>query len=558
MPLKTELRKATGEPRALIVIVHGLKRAVLDHVPRVVSQHVPQADVLIPRYDAPWVSNVDAVQIADEISEAIQVQYDQHERAGGRAYERIILIGHSRGALFVRKAYVFACGQNHELWRSGLRPVSRSWALRVDRIVLLAGMQRGWSLKPKPARMSWRKCLTLRFIDRVAPWLGIGRVMAAIKRGAPFVANLRVQWINLIRSGHPMPLTIQILGDMDDLVTSWDNIDLQAGYNFVYLNAPRGTTHASVVDLSDPAREAVFLKALLTPDQELQSEYVLPDAQRPDTSVEQVVFVVHGIRDFGGWTHRLASLIEEKGRAAQRRVQTETSSYGYFPMLKFLLFAERQKNVRWFMDEYTEALAKYPRARPIDFVGHSNGTYLLASALKHYSASSFGRSVLAGSVLPRNFEWDEMVKHGRIESVRNYVATHDLVVGIFPRLFERFGDIGAAGLLGFVREPAAGDEFHYVKGGHGAALHADNLDRIADYLLDGTPRPAPASMTQQRQPAAVMLVSNLHWVVWLLLVGLLIGIAWWVAFVWSPAWVPYAWLRVLIFIALLAATLNSA
>jgi hypothetical protein len=75
------------------------------------------------------------------------------------------------------------------------------------------------------------------------------------------VTNLRVQWIRLSRRG-PMLLVVQILWDVDDLVTPGDNIDLQAGQDFVYLKAPAGTTHATVVELGDPARRAVFLRAL--------------------------------------------------------------------------------------------------------------------------------------------------------------------------------------------------------------------------------------------------------------------------------------------------------
>jgi predicted esterase len=551
------LRRAREESRELVVIVHGLKRAVLDHVPRVVAERLPHADILIPSYDTRWSSNVDPVRLADELSDAIESRYESHERATGQAYQRIVLIGHSRGALFVRKAYVFACGQNHELWRGDLRPVRKKWPGAVRRIVLMAGMQRGWSLSPKPPRMSWTRCLGLRAGDWLSGLLGTARLMRALKRGSPFVANLRVQWINLVRQGHPMPVTIQILGEMDDLVSASDNIDLQAGYNFVYLNAPRGTTHTGVVDMSQPDMERVFCRALLAPDDQLGSEYETPEAQRPDPSVTQVVFIMHGIRDFGGWTRRLASVLRQKAREKGRTLVPVTSSYGYFPMLKFLLFSERQKNVRWFMDQYTEALAKYPAAGPADFAGHSNGTYLLASALRRYAACTFGRAVFAGTVVPRAFEWDEMVRHGRVGAIRNYVATSDWIVGVFPRLFERYGDIGGAGLFGFEREPAAGNEFHYLRGGHGAGVSVANLDSIAGFLLQEEPHAPPSSITRDRQASAAILLSKLHWVVWLLLLGVVAVGAWWVSFGWAPALVPYAWLRIGIFVGFVIAVLNS-
>jgi hypothetical protein len=227
---------------------------------------------LFPEYDAGRVlSRIDPAVIADELSATIQERCDL-KRSEERPYDRIVLIGHSMGALLIRKSYVFACGQNHELWASGLRPAPRSWAEKVDRIILMAGMNRGWSFSPKPKTMSWPKCLVLRSADFAARMLGIASLMRAMKRGAPFGTNLRVQWLNLARSGHPMPPTIQILGDRDDIVSPEDNIDLQSGYNFIYLQAPSGTKHGNVVDLSDPGRRKVFVRALSTPPANLQTE----------------------------------------------------------------------------------------------------------------------------------------------------------------------------------------------------------------------------------------------------------------------------------------------
>ena len=108
------------------------------------------------------------------------------------------------------------------------------------------------------------------------------------------------------------------------------------------------------------------------------------------------------------------------------------------------------------MDEYTETLAKYPNVKTIDLIGHSNGTYLMASALAHYDSLRVDKVVFAGSVVPQDFDW-ERVK-SRIKKnglVRNYVAADDWVVALFPRLFElpilNFlgNDIGSAGFNGF-------------------------------------------------------------------------------------------------------------
>jgi hypothetical protein len=277
-----------------------------------------------------------------------------------------------------------------------------------------------------------------------------------LKRGTPFIANLRIQWINLVRTGKQVPTTVQILGDIDDVVSTEDNIDLQSGLRFIYLRVS-DTGHEDIVRFSEQPgthRRDVFRHALLTPVAELTSEYTVPAAQTPQPNVQQVVFVLHGIRDRGGWTDRLAARILEDAKTVGCNVHVRTSSYGHFPMGKFLLVGERQKNVRWFMDQYTEMLALYPNA-DMQFIGHSNGTYLLASALVRYSACHFQRVVFAGSVVRTDFPWDQFVGEDRVSAVRNYVATADWVVGIFPHFYEYLpaafigADIGGGGFLGF-------------------------------------------------------------------------------------------------------------
>jgi hypothetical protein len=59
--------------------------------------------------------------------------------------------------------------------------------------------------------------------------------------------------------------------------------------------------------------------------------------------VEDIVFVIHGIRDKGYWTHKIARRVQAmaKQRPGDIRFATETSSYGYFPMLSFLLPGKR-------------------------------------------------------------------------------------------------------------------------------------------------------------------------------------------------------------------------
>jgi len=231
---------------------------------------------------------------------------------------------------------------------------------------------------------------------------------------------------------------------------------------------------------------------------------VLP-ADAPPASecanVTDVVFVVHGIRDKGYWTHKVARRVKALGRNHGRVFETEASSYGYFPMLPFLLPWRRRAKVEWLMDQYAEAKATYPNAE-FSFVGHSNGTYLLAKALQEYPSCRFKRVVFAGSVVRRKYDWSALIRSGQVEAILNYVATADWVVAFFPKALQilRPVDLGSAGHDGF--DQTDGErirELHFVRGGHAAALTEENWDAIAKFIVLGEPVREPKRIFDQKQ-----------------------------------------------------------
>ena len=57
------------------------------------------------------------------------------------------------------------------------------------------------------------------------------------------------------------------------------------------------------------------------------------------------------------------------------------------------------------MDQYTQNLAKYPNSDGrISYIGHSNGTYILASALDRYPSLRVNQIVFAGSVVRTDYD----------------------------------------------------------------------------------------------------------------------------------------------------------
>ncbi|MDR5809075.1 hypothetical protein [Caballeronia sp. LZ019] len=523
----------------LVVIIHGMggRAERMEPVANVVSKAWKQRGkseprIFVPQLDFSMVSFDDPCQIAHRLSEVIERKYASIPAPGN-----VVIIGYSFGSLIARKAYVYACGDcAAEDLEASKYDAPKAWAKHVERILLLAGMNRGWHLSAQvmPHRLiQWGMGVV---IGNLIMGLTLGRktpLVFRVHRGAPFLTMLRLQWMSMHRNraGGSSPMVIQLLGSIDDIVSPEDNIDLVAGHDFYYLDVPH-SGHRSVIEMDQSdagrARAAVLTDALTMDADRLGRCSILPgDDGSPvvNETVTDVVFVIHGIRDEGYWTQKIARRVITLARLREQQrderahpgagrsragapcfVKTETSSYGYFAMLPFLLPNVRRKRVEWLMDRYAENKATYPNAR-FSYVGHSHGTYMLARALETYPCVRFKHVAFAGSVVRTQYDWDGLIRAGRVRAVLNFVASADWVVATFPRTFQMLGwqDLGSAGHDGFAQAKqdnaqeylAKPDstiqdhpgprlrEDHYVKGTHGAALKEEHWDVIAQFILDG-------------------------------------------------------------------------
>jgi pimeloyl-ACP methyl ester carboxylesterase len=540
----------------LVVLFHAFTSspAALKPIANVVQGQWPQARLFCPQLPANTFSmanpNVMVAQLLVEIDRQIQ-----EAQATAQPIENIVLIGHSIGAVLVRKLYVIACGETRDApfeaeFRTGtdeglVQP--RPWAGKVSRIVLMAAMNRGWHLSHHLDLKTGVK-FALGVATGNIIHLATGRwpLIMTLRRGAPFIAQLRLQWLGMRRATSAdgrrgNALVVQVLGSRDDLVSPEDNVDLVSGGDFYYLDAPR-SGHASVVRLDDgedgERRKKVFLIALEDTPAELAKAGVVPSDQRfpgSDEQVTRVLFVMHGIRDSGYWTHKLAREVQRLAKEQNRPDiwATETSSYGYFPMLPFLLSAYRRKNVEWLMDKYAEVIARYPNAT-VSYIGHSNGTYLLAKALELYPCCRFDKVVFAGSVVSRAYPWSQYTTaqppndHPRVNSVLNFVATADWVVAFFPKLFQFLGgkDLGSAGHDGFALAAHTPNVYQltFVKGGHGAAVEEDVWKTIASFVVNDPSDTKPEFALQRRWRNWIVLLLGLFPpLIWLALAGVLVA-----------------------------------
>ncbi|MCW5559127.1 MAG: alpha/beta fold hydrolase, partial [Verrucomicrobiae bacterium] len=251
-------RRPGSKATELVLILHGWTASarVMKDVRAVVEGHaetneaaaMPDADVLVPSYPASFRANTPAAAVAWDVVALLNAAVTAREKEGG-GYQRILLIGHSCGALLVRKAVVFALGQTQDA-DLGISPRPMPWAHRIERVILFAGMNRGWQMVRRPKDAGFLRWWLLKCADVLSHGLPFGKFVRAFERGAPFLADLRVQWLRLaVANPAVLPVTVQLLGTRDDLVQESDNTDVEATPNFIY-RILNGASHVNCVHLS--------------------------------------------------------------------------------------------------------------------------------------------------------------------------------------------------------------------------------------------------------------------------------------------------------------------
>ncbi len=493
-----------GTSESLVVMLHAFNstRHDLKHVSDEVAKHLKNADQFAPDMPVGFFSFADPTLIVCDLVEEVQKRWDERmQRKDRKPYQNIIIVGHSLGAVFARKLYIYANGEpehtrapfEQEAKARGMGS-PRDWAGAINRIVLLSGMNRGWDLNPHVSLKTKREQYGGVFLGHLLrsfryPFGKRSEPLAFhVRRGDPFMVDLRLQWLEIRQRGHANALVVQVLGSRDDVVSPDDDVDLICGRDFVYLDMPH-SGHYQVLHLDTTPegkeRRVVFERALKSKPDDLKGDSITPNDAAipdPDKSVKLVVFVIHGIRDQGHWTNKVARRVVQLGKVNSKRYATKTASYGYFPILDFIIPSRRRAKAIWLMDEYIEARARYPEAA-FHYVGHSNGTLLLGHALRKYLGCRFERVVFAGSPLNRKF-FQKPIK-GQIVKLLNYVASNDLVVGTFPKGVQWLStDLGSAGHDGLIA-PANSIDFkqtEFVQGGHGAAIVEANWNAIAEFI----------------------------------------------------------------------------
>ena len=492
------------------------------------NEIVPHARIFAPKMNLSAYSTEDANDIADNILSQVDEEYSVTKP------DEILFISFSSGALFARSVYTKAFGAQADATVD--LTSAREWAPKVTRIISLSGILRGWSISTAtPANIRFLAPM-FQFAVRVYCWRkapGQMPLFFQLRRGEPFVVQSRLQQLSveqaLQRSSVPRraPLFVNVLGTLDEFVSPADCIDTTPDQQHLFVEVP-GTTHLNIVnvDLKNVAKDArdtieyrrsIFERIITESSVNLSDIAICHDdindyfdaLDRPEDEytgaalheIKQAIIILHGIRDEGFWTKRIAKEIKKIGRKPTLEgpiaVRAPTPTYGFFSMWNFIRPWMRRKQTCWFMEQYCEVRKFFPNAK-ISFIGHSNGTYLAKLAMEMCSAIHFERLIFAGSVVRTDQDWaalDNQIGN----RVLNITAASDRVVALLPGAMERlrlkYLDVGGSGYFGF-KGPNTSPKLHQIgpiKGNHSAAVGEDWWSRLAAFAVEGrTPEPEDA------------------------------------------------------------------
>ena len=316
--------QGSGEHKTLVVFgppLHGSTEA--PDLEKLVRSNYPSADLLIPTYSNTWLSNSDPIDITDVIERGIRDADDKYH------YEKIILFGYSVGGLFLRKAYVWGQGFDDDREPRHPRLFRHPWVDRVDRFISLAAPNRGWPRDEKPRNLDPYLYNFAQFAVQAFRITGTGQLILSLEQGSPFVANMRVQWINLFHTkkfldGHG-PQIIHLIGNNDELVDREDSIDLEIGPQAI-VKTLDGQKHdfATYIYEADgkqlsPAGEAIQIALTKARNEFPESWHEKIQMVQTDPRIRHLIFVMHGIRDESVWPSEIQRAVEEAVIAKDRR-----------------------------------------------------------------------------------------------------------------------------------------------------------------------------------------------------------------------------------------------
>lgn len=519
---RLQARAFADTPRAdakgLTVLVAGVRdpRGLIRRTAVVARDAMPDNDLLIIRLDGALLSNARANDVAGQVENLIASQNGRMSAQFGKDYDQITVIGHSIAAMLVRKAVLFA-SQGFGIDRSGFEgsvaQIDAPWRKRLSRVILLAGINGGWSRKTN---------IWVAMGAAALNYMGIGQFLLDLERGEPFVENLRSEWLDLMRApfGQAAPEVVQLLGSNDWAVPADNELDLCANLggkpnpNFIF-QTMEASSHVSVLDMVVTANQELrvqarratqFTQAIALSWTDLRANGFSrivrenPDATAAQSRIKSILILYHGLRDNQDLGESpdlaVASLF-----GSRTDVLISRESPPFVPLFSYLfdIIGRRESSVRWLADKFVRLKADYPDAK-ISIIAHSQGSFAAGAVVQRFAALKFENVVLGGSLLPHAFPWGAMIKAGRVNRVTNVRARADIVSGILAAAFQfmpryipllgrlKLFQIGDSGVSGFAWINNDMGEIASLDGGHNLFLQSRKAMRFAiAFALQGGP-----------------------------------------------------------------------
>ena len=178
----------------------------------------------------------------------------------------------------------------------------------------------------------------------------------------------------------------------------------------------------------------------------------------------KVVVSLHGIRTRGLWQKDLSPLLSEQGWIYY------PLDYGWFSVLFFIPSVPRKRKIEWFRERYREIRNRYPDVIP-SIIAHSLGSWIVCKAIFKYENLRFDKVILAGSIVPDNFDWKTVYERNQVTAVRNDCGKKD----IWARFSKFFAwGTGRSGFRGFSQKGDYVIEHLYSEYGHSSAFGYDH------------------------------------------------------------------------------------
>jgi hypothetical protein len=244
--------------------------------------------------------------------------------------------------------------------------------------------------------------------------------------------------------------------------------------------------------------------------------------------VNQVIVLIHGIRDLGGWLQTVDRVLGSK------EVKVIMPKYGWFPPLRFIAPWDTSiRPMKRVHREIENIKREYPNAR-ISVIAHSFGCHLLTRLLQEYPHDRVFRIILCGSVVKQSFQWEQVRDRFGENDEKTGFIVNDCgnrdpwpLVGAFAGW--RYGTSGTDGSGSTYVE----DRYH--KGGHGLFFNREFIEHYwKPFITRGDVVPGSANQGEGI-PWYVRLLQKLSFnlqggLLCLALVLLVVlGLRWWLA-----------------------------